>query len=109
MEVLAIIGLGMIGFLIGNLLFSKLGMWMATIYEIAKDQGEASRGVRLASATFLSAGPWFLIATVIFAVYVRSESWATPIFVGAVIAITFFSLFAVYLTKKAARRREDAA
>jgi hypothetical protein len=109
MELLATIGLGMIGFLIGNLLFSRVGVWIGTIYEIAKDQREGSKGVRLASAIFLSDGPWFLIVTVIFAAYVHSESWATPIFFGAVIAIVFFSLWAAYFLKKVARKREDAA
>jgi xanthine/uracil permease len=109
MDVLATIGLGMIGFLIGNLLFSKVGMWIATIYEITKDGGDGSKGARLAAAIFLGAGPWFLIATAMFAVYVHSESWAPPIFVGTVIAIIFFSLFAVYLARKARRKREHAA
>jgi hypothetical protein len=109
MDVLTTIGLGMIGFLVGNLLFSKVGMWIATIYAIAKDGAESSKGARLASATFLSAGPWFLVATAMFAVYVHSKSWAPPIFAGAVIAITFFSLFAVYLVRKARREREHAA
>jgi len=99
----------MIGFLIGNVLFARVGAWIATIYEIAKDQGLGSKGIRLASAALLSDGPWFLIATGIFAAYVHSESWATPIFAGAVVAIAFFSAFTAYLARKAARKREDAA
>jgi hypothetical protein len=110
MEVLATIGLGMIGFLIGNLLFSNVVAWIGTIYEIAKVPAEGSKGVRLASAAFLTSGPWFLAATAIFAVYVRSESWAPPIFVGAAIAIVFFSAFAWYIARKAARlKRQNAA
>jgi hypothetical protein len=109
MDLLATIGFGMIGFLIGNLLFSKVGMWIATIYEIAKNHSEGSKAARLASAIFLSAGPWFLIATAMFAVYVHSESWAPPIFVGALIAITFFSVFSAYLIRKARQKREHAA
>lgn len=48
MEILATIGLGIIGFMIGSFLFSKVGMWIGTIYEIAKEQGEDSKGARLA-------------------------------------------------------------
>jgi hypothetical protein len=109
MELLAMIGLGMIGFLLGNLLFSRVGVWIATIYAIAKDQSEGSKSARLASVILLSDGPWFLIATAIFAVYLRSESWATPIFFGAVIAIAVFSLVTAYYWRKAGRRREGAA
>jgi hypothetical protein len=109
MDVITTIFLGIIGFLIGNLLFSKVGMWIATIYEIAKDPGKDSKGARLASATFLSSGPWFLLVTGVFAAFVHSKSWATPILVGGAMAIVFFSIFAVYLARKARARREDAA
>lgn len=100
MEALATLGLGMIGFLIGNLLFSNVGVWIGTIYEVAKAPDEGSKGVKLASAAFLASGPWFLAATALFAIYVRSESWAAPIFVGAMIAIAFFSVLTWYLARK---------
>jgi hypothetical protein len=100
MEVLATLALGMVGFLVGNLLFSNVAMWTGSMYEVAKAPDEGSKSVKLASAALLASGPWFLAATALFAIYVRSESWAPPIFAGAVIAIVFFSVFTWYLARK---------
>jgi MFS family permease len=101
--------LGLIGFVIGNFLFSSVGVWIGTIYEIAKDPNKESKAVRLVSATFLSSGLWFLIVTVALAAFVRSQSWSTPIFIGAVAAIIFFSLFTAYYVRKSKAQRGNAA
>ena len=103
MEVLATLGLGMVGFLIGNLLFSNVGVWIATLYEVAKSPDEGARGVRLASAALLASGPWFLAASAVFAVYVRAEPWAPPLFAGAAGAIVFFGALTWYLARKRKR------
>ena len=99
MEIFVNVGLGMAGFMIGNLLFAKVGRWLATVYEIAKDPSENSKAGRFASATFLSSGPWFAIAAGMFAYYIHARSWAVWIYVGAAAAIVFFIAIAVYLAR----------
>ncbi len=101
MDLLASIGLGMIGFLIGNIAFSRVGHWIVALHQIAKDEGGAKTS-KFASAMLLSAGPWFLVAVGVFAYFIYPQPWSTPIFVGALIAVVFFSAFSVHLARKAA-------
>jgi hypothetical protein len=107
MDFAAAIGLGLVGFFIGNLLFSKVIIWIATVYEIAKDRSGAPKAPRLAAATLLGAGLWFLLVAAMFAFYVRDESWAPPIFIGAGSAIVFFSLFTAHFALKAKAKRHE--
>ena len=109
MDILVNVGLGMVGFLFGNLLFAKVGRWLATIYEIAKDPNENARVGRFASATLLSSGPWFALAAGIFAYYIRAASWAVWIYIGAVLAIAFFSAIGLHFARKANQRRRANA
>jgi hypothetical protein len=110
MELLAIIGLGMIGFFVGTLLFARVGRWIATIYEIAKGPEGEAKGIRLATAALLSDGPWLLFATVFSGNYLRTEPWALSILGGLAIAIAFFSGYTLFLARKAPRsNRENAA
>jgi hypothetical protein len=85
MGVLANIGLGMSGFLIGNVAFSRVGHWVVAVHQIAKDQSGEPKSGRIVSATLLSAGPWFLVATGVFGYFVQSQSWAPPILIGALL------------------------
>jgi hypothetical protein len=101
MDTAAAIGLGLIGFFVGNLLFSKVIVWAATICEIVKDGSATPKAARLAAATLLGAGPWFLIVATMFAYFVRAEWWATPLFIGAASALVFFSLLTVHFALKA--------
>ena len=109
MDVFVNIGLGMVGFLIGNLLFARVVSWLAAIYEVTKDPNEKSRASRFASVTLLSSGPWFVVAAGVFAYYIRASSWAVWIYVGAITAIAFFSSLSLYLTRKASQRRRANA
>ncbi len=104
MDILVNVGLGMIGFVIGNLLFARVVSWLAAIYETAKDPNEESRVSRFVSATLLSSGPWFAVAAGIFAYYIRAASWAVWIYVGVITAIVFFCAMTLYLTRKANQR-----
>jgi hypothetical protein len=108
MDVLTTIGLGMIGFLIGNLAFSRVGHWVVALHQIAKDDSVTAKTGKIASVTLLSAGPWFVVAVAVFAYFVHSESWSTPIFIGAFVAIAFFSALAVHFARKARHAKADA-
>jgi hypothetical protein len=111
-EMLISPGLVVVGFLVGTFVFARVGRWVATLYELLKDQPEvrASRAGRLVSASLLSSGPWILILAVVFAYYVSSKPWAVWLFAGFCGAIVVFSLFSIYLARKAASaRRENAA
>jgi hypothetical protein len=106
MNILVNIGLGAIGFSIGNLLFAKVGRWLMSAHEIITEPQNIeapSKAARLASATLLSSGPWFAGVVAVLAYYVHAESWSLPIFVGAVVAIAFFGVLAIYLARKAVR------
>jgi hypothetical protein len=107
MTILVNVGLAMIGFLVGNMLFAKVGESIVTIHGIAKDD-EGSKAPRIAFAALLSAGPWFLVASGRFAFYVHSKPWAIWIFVGKACAIVFFSAFSLYLARKAAKSEQGA-
>ena len=112
MNVIAEFGLGMAGFLLGNLLFSKIMRWLATIYSIAKTtpQSEgASKTGRIISASILNSGPWFAVAYAVFAYYVHSKAWAIPIFVGTLLAVAFFTAFGFYMVRKFKRRKQANA
>ena len=103
MDIFVNVGIGMAGFMIGSLLFAKVGRWLATVYESAKDPNAKSKAGRFASATLLSSGPWFAIAAGMFAYYIHALSWAIWIYVGAGIAVVLFSCIAFYLARKASQ------
>jgi hypothetical protein len=110
MESFVPIGLVVVGFFAGTLIFAKVGRWMVTLYELLKERTEmsvSSKAAALVSASLLSSGPWIFILAVIFAYYVFSESWAVWVFVGFCGAIVFFSLLSIFLAHKA--KRENAA
>jgi hypothetical protein len=112
MNVIAEFGLGMAGFLLGNLLFSKVGRWLATIYSIAKAEaqpGSASKAGRIASASMFHSGPWFAMAYAVFAYYVHSKIWAVPIFVGTIVAIVLFTVLGLYMVRKLKRQKQANA
>ena len=113
MELILPIALVMIGFLTGTLVFSRVGRWVATLYELLKDRTEvhaSSRAGRLVSVSLLSSGPWILIVAVVFAYYVSSKPWAVWLFAGFCGAIAVFCLLSIYLARKAASaRRQNAA
>jgi hypothetical protein len=104
MDIFLNVGLGMVGFLIGNLLFARVVSWLAAIHEIAKDPNGNSKAGRFASATLLSSGPWFAVAAGIFAYYIRASSWAVWIYLGAITAVAFFSVLGLYFARKANQR-----
>src|SRR5689334_10594060 len=106
MSVIANLGLGMVGFMIGNLLFLSGARWVLAI-AAAKKSADAPRAA-IASATLLHAGPWVIVAVGIFAAYIRSEPWARPIYVGAVTAALFFGVIAIIVQRKLKLRGRDA-
>lgn len=109
-ELLATIGLGIVGFFLGSLLFARVGRWIANIYEIFKGPSGEAKGVRLGSAAFLSDGPWLLFAAIFAGAHLRTEPWALAIFVGIVVAIAFFSAYTIFLARKARlSNRQNAA
>jgi hypothetical protein len=101
MDIFVNVGLGMVGFLIGNLLFARVVSWLAAIHEITKDPSESSRAGRFVSVTLLSSGPWFMVAAGVFAYYIRASSWAVWVYVGAITAIVFFCALGLYYARKA--------
>ena len=109
MNSIAELGLGMAGFLIGNLVFSKIARWLATIHAISKSQDPSPKAVQIASATLLNSGPWFAIAVGVFAYYAHSKAWALPIFIGAVVALLYVIGLGLYVARKIRQRRNANA
>jgi len=113
MELILPMVLVVAGFLIGTLVFSRVGQWVATLYELLKDRTEvraSSRAGNLLSALLLSSGPWILFVTVAFAYYAISKPWAVWLFAGFCGAIAVFCVLRIHLARKAASaRRQDAA
>ena len=112
MNVVAEFGLGIVGFFVGNLLFSKVGRWLATIYSIARANPQpdgVSKAGQIASASVLNSGPWFAVAYIVFAYYIRSEAWALPIFVGTMVALVLFAALGLYMVRKFKRRKQANA
>jgi hypothetical protein len=111
-NLLEIVGVGMIGFFLGNLLFSAVGRWIATLYTIAKDRtkaGARSKNWKIASVTLLSSGPWMLVVVPFFAYHVHSKTWAMWLFAGVFTSILFFSVVTIHFARKASRLRRDNA
>jgi hypothetical protein len=113
MELILPIALVVFGFLAGTLVFSRVGRWVGTLYELLKDRSEvraSSRAGKLVSASLLSSGPWILVVAGVFAYYVISEPWAVWLFVGFCGAIAVFCLLSIHFARKAASaRRQNAA
>ena len=112
MSIIAEFGLGMVGFLLGQLLFSKVGRWLATIYSISKSEDQsngATKARRIALASALNSGPWFVVAYAVFAYYAHAKVWALPIFVGTIVAIVLFAAFGLHMWRKFKRRKEANA
>jgi len=113
MDLLLPIALVVVGFVTGTLVFSRVGRWVVTLYELLKDRTEArvsSRVGKLVSVSLLSSGPWILILVTVFAYYVISKPWATWLFAGFSAAIVVFGLLTIHFARKAtSARRQDAA
>src|SRR5258706_10818941 len=113
MELILPLALVVAGFLPGTLVFSRVGHWVATLYELLKDRTEvraSSRAGELLSALLLSSGPWILIVAVIFAYYAISKPCAVWLFAGFSAAIAVFCLLSIHLARKAtSARRQNAA
>jgi hypothetical protein len=98
-----------VGFLVGALLFARVGRWLVSIHEVVKDQTADAKVARLAAAALLSSGPWLLIVVLVLGYYFASQSWAMWAFGGLCGAIVFFSLLSVHLARKAKARARPAA
>ena len=108
MDVVTNSGLGMVGFLIGNIAFSRVGHWVVALHQIANDPTATAKVGKFASVTLLSAGPWFLVAVGVFAYFVYPQPWSTPIFVGALVAVLFFSALTLHFARKARHAKANA-
>jgi len=91
------IGVLIIGFFIGNLVFSRAVLWIGLVLEILES---SPQGWRMAvAASLFTDGPWILLLFVLFSYFVRSEPWAPWLIGGAVAALAFFSIFTVAIIK----------
>ena len=106
MDIFAIMGIGMLGFIAGNFLFSGVTRWLATVYEIVNDPtraGSRGKGARIAVATFLGSGPWLVVVAIGSAYFIRGEPWAMPLFVGAAMAIALLASFSFLILRRSKR------
>jgi hypothetical protein len=97
----------MLGFFIGNLIFSAIIHWVGLVAEVLKS---SAQGWRMAVAVSLfSSGPWTLLVAVVFAYFVHSEPWAPWLFAGVIVALAFFGSFAIVILKNQKRREAERA
>jgi len=112
-SVFANLGIGFLGFIAGQLLFTGVLRWGATIYELAKDPtraGSRGKGARIALASLLGSGPWLLVVAFGGAYFVHAEPYATPLFIGAALAIAFLGSITLHFAwKTRAQRAKNAA
>jgi hypothetical protein len=100
-DLLTNIGLLMVGFLIGNLIVSRVALWVGAVLEILES---SSQGWRMAvAASLFIDGPWMLLVFGVFAYFVRSEPWAPWLIGGAVAALAFFGSFTFIIIRKQRR------
>jgi hypothetical protein len=105
LDLLTNIGLLMAGFFLGNLISSRVALWIGLILEILES---SSQGWRMAvAASLFTDGPWMLLVFGVFAYFVRSEPWAPWLVGGAVAALAFFGGFALLIIKT--QRRTETA
>lgn len=99
------LGLAMIGFVVGNLLFSGVLRWGAAVYEISKD-ASGGKPWRIVLASLPSSGPWFAVVVAFVAYYVHAQPWAVWLGVGGLAGIIVFTALALYWMRKLARAKE---
>jgi hypothetical protein len=100
---------GFLGFFAGQVVFVGVMRWTVTIYELARAPADApsqGKGLSIAMATIFGSGPWLLIATVGGAFFVRNEPYATPLFIGAAIAIVLMSSLGAWLWLRRVRAKD---
>ena len=101
---------GMLGFVAGALLFSRVGQWVVAVYQSVHESQSAVRpSGRLVSALLLHSGPWLLTVAVCLAYYVRSEPWALSLLAGVGAAVLFFTAIGIVLALRAAKAKRRAA
>ena len=89
-----------LGFFAGQVVFLGVMRWVATVYAIAMNPSEAGsggKGLNIAMVSVFGSGPWLLVAALGGAFFVRNEPYATPLFIGAAIAIVSMSSLALWL------------
>ena len=98
------------GFFVALLLVSRVGRWVATIYEIVKDQSASAKAATVASAAVLSSAPWLLVLAVVLAYQLRAESWMLWVTIGFGAGLLFCSLLVYrFARKRPAAGKGDAA
>ena len=100
----------MIGFFLGNLLFTVVLRWLGSVYFIAKDRtraGSRAKGWKVASVTLLGSGPWTVVVVTFFYYHVHSTVWGVWLLTGTLSAIVFFSVFTWIIGRRIARRRRN--
>jgi hypothetical protein len=104
----ASLGIGLLGFIAGQILFVGVLRWLATVYELVKDPTNAgSRGKsgRIALATVFGSGPWLLGVAIGGVYFMHAEPYAIPLFVGATLAIVVFASITLHFASKARTQR----
>jgi hypothetical protein len=105
------LGIGVGGFIVGQLVFVGAMRWFATVYEIAKDPTNAGAGGkagRIAIASVFGSGPWLIAAAAWVAYFVHDEPYALPLFVGELLAFAFFVAITLYFTSKRGQGKNAA-
>ena len=111
METVVHVGVAFAGFILGALVFSRVGHWFVGIQATLKDRDTApsSRATKLASAVMLASGPWILLAVAVLAFNVYGQPWAPWLLGGTCAALVFFGVLTVRLARKAAASSKQHA
>jgi hypothetical protein len=93
------IGVGVVGFFIGNLLFARVVTVAAAISSVVKD-GSLPEGSKVGQITMMvlfSDGLWISGVAGALAYYLHDAAWFDTVAWGALIAITFYSFIAIWM------------
>lgn len=105
MEQLLPVGLAIAGFVLGALVFSRVGHWLVGIHTaIGARTGtkSGSRTAALASAVLFASGPWVLAAMGLLAFYSKGQEWASWLFSGVGAALLCFGVITIHFARRAA-------
>jgi hypothetical protein len=111
MDLIYSLGVWLIGFLAGTFLFSRVGHWLAALYEIYKSQAELqtkSKLPRYLLATFVNSGSWALIVFTFVGILLRNQSWAATVLTGLIAAIIFFAFLSAFIARRVIAKRSKS-
>ena len=95
----------MLGCMVGAMLTSVVGRWIALVLDTLKGPTLHPRRIAALISLF-HAGPWMLVVVAVFGYFEHSKQWAQLLGVGIVVWPVLFA-FLMYRVRAAVRKRQE--